>query len=188
LSLLPDNKAAIITMSSERTIFNTWSKERLINQIDSYFSKAKKNHSDPSMTGLALHLGCTRKNLIDYKETDEFGEILTRAKLRCENTLEEKMIAGTPPTGIMFILKNNYGWNDKVQIDQTVNGTISLAALFGQAAAQKAIQGRKQEVVDGEIIETPTNESIFDSKLERTIEGQKCSSVGRRNELPSDLF
>lgn len=177
-------------MSSERTIFQSWSKERLAMKVDQYFDKMKKDHIDPSMTGLALFLGCTRKNLIDYKETDEFGPILSRAKLMCENTLEQKMIAGTPPTGIIFILKNNYGWNDKVQIDQTISGTISLATLFNKAAEQKAVEGKKQEVIDGEVVETPTNESIFDSKLERTTREPEGSLFGSHSEktLPDNLF
>ena len=183
-------------MPGENTIFKSWSKERLSMKIDQYFDLMKKHHSTVSLTGLALHLHCTRKNLTDYKDTDEFGPILEMAKLRCENSLEEKMIQGTPPTGIIFILKNNYGWNDKVQIDTHLTGNISLSSLFDRAAEQKVLDGRKAEVIDGEVIETPTTESIFDSKIERTTREPEGSLFGNENvtevsnkaELPSELF
>lgn len=157
-------------MTSQRTIFKNFSKAGLAKRVDDYFDDVKKRKGVASMTGLALHLGCTRKNILDYQHTDEFGEILQTAKLRCENVLEEKMISGAPPTGMIFILKNNYGWNDKVEIDQTINGTLSLSALFDRAAQQKAIEGKKEEIIDGEIVETKTEELLFDSHEELSDE------------------
>ena len=187
----------------ELTIFKTMSATKLSGKIDDYFAKMKKQKTVPSITGLALHLNCTRQNIVDYGKTDEYADIISRAKLRCENVLEERMINGTPPTGIIFILKNNYGWQDKVKIDQTLTGTISLATLFDRAAQQKVLEGKKQEIVDGEIIETPTEESLFDgfgldsheseSKHGDSIEvdsseGSSLSNDQAPDQLPDELF
>lgn len=136
--------------------------------IDAYFAYCKKNKKPISITGLALHLKCTRAFLMDYKVTDDLGPIIQEAKLRCENSLEEKMIQGTPPTGIIFILKNNYGWKDKVEIDQNVNGRISLSTLFDQAAQKKAIA--QTTPIEGEIV------------------NKESSLIGSNESLPEDLF
>lgn len=170
-------------MSNAVTIFRNITRSKLEAKVNAYFDRIKKKKLTPSMTGLALELGCTRKNIIDYQETDEYGDILQTAKLRCENYLEEKMINGTPPTGLIFILKNNYGWNDKVEIDNKISGTISLASLFNQAAQQKALTGTKQEIIEGEIIKTATEESIFDLEEESIFEDKLTNE-----EIPEDLF
>lgn len=173
-------------MSAPLTIFKNLSKAGLELRIDEYFKKVKRKGLSASLTGLALHLGCTRKNIIDYRETDEFYEVLTRAKLRCENVLEERMIAGAPPTGMIFILKNNYGWSDKVEIDQTIKGNISLSSLFTQAAQQKALEGRKEEIVEGEIIETETKDLLFDSHEESELTNEEITTSS--TELDDELF
>lgn len=157
---------------SEATIFKYTSPESFERKVDEYFKLMKAKKSVASMTGLALHLGCTRKNLVDYKKTDAFGPAIERAKLRCENILEEKMISGTPPTGIIFILKNNYGWHDKVESEVNLTGTVSLAALFDKAAkaSSTAELENPDEPVVGEVI---SEEQITNQPLE---------------ELPDDLF
>lgn len=123
------------------------SRSKVENAIASYFSRK----GTKSITGLALHLGVTRRCLTDYSKTDKFGDLIEEAKLRCENILEERMIQGVPPTGMIFILKNNYGWSDKVDINQTVNGTISLASLFDRSQAVKAL--KEPEPIEAEVVE-----------------------------------
>ena len=146
----------------ELTIFKSISKEKLERKVEDYFNSCKKKHVPPSMTGLALHLKCTRKNIVDYKHTDEYGAILEQAKLRCENVLEERMINGTPPTGIIFILKNNYGWHDKIESDVNLTGNISLSKLFQQAEEKRLAEGTREDVIDGEVEELPLEENLFD--------------------------
>ena len=177
-------------MKGTLSIFRTKKPEVIQRKIDLYFENVKKNHDVPTLTELAMSLGCTRMNLVDYKHTDTFGPMISLAKSRCESFLEKKMISGVPATGIIFILKNNYGWNDKVQIDNHMSGSISLMTLFKQAGEQRRILGQKQEIVDGQIIETPTNESLFDSSLSEPHEELFGSSVGSNQiaELPDKLF
>lgn len=185
----------------EPTIFKNLSPATLEAKIGRYFDDAKKRKTVVSMTGLALHLGCTRKNLTDYKDTDEFGKILEQAKLRCENVLEEKMIQGTPPTGIIFILKNNYGWHDKIESEVNLTGSISLAKLFDSAAQQRRLEGTKDVIIDGEVTEAPTENLLFDSDREPSVvdtdesldsaveyKESKDSVVVTEDPLPEELF
>lgn len=140
----------------------TISETKLQEKIDSYFVKQKKSGMI-SFTGLALHLGVTRKTLANYAKTDRVGHILDMAKLRCENLLEERMIQGVPPTGMIFTLKNNYGWIDKSEIDQNIKGTVSLSALFDKAQQAKEKQIEEPEPIEGEIVE----DSLFPDKKEK---------------------
>lgn len=145
----------------------TISPAKLERRIEEYFAKVKKKKSSPSMTGLALHLGTTRRTLLEYKHTDRLGALLENAKTRCENVLEERMIAGVPPTGMIFILKNNYGWTDKIEVDQTLRGNLSLSSLFDQAQAMKKLKESNQaNAIEGEVVEEEPIDNLFGEEEE----------------------
>jgi hypothetical protein len=67
-----------------------------------------------TITGLALALNTTRETLLDYEDKEEFTDTIKAAKLRCEN-YNEQMLYGPSPTGTIFNLKNNYGWKDRTE-------------------------------------------------------------------------
>jgi hypothetical protein len=102
-------------------------KEELQEKIDKYFYESthneddtKKDEPDPiTMSGLAFYLGfADRQSITDYKKTDEFTFTIKRAKLRIENYLEARLL-GNNVTGIIFNLKNNFGWKDKSEFGIT---------------------------------------------------------------------
>ena len=149
-------------MSSSPSIFRQYSREGLQLRIDKYFKQIKKKKKSPTLTGLALEIGCTRINIVDYAKTDEFGEILSIAKLRCEHHLEERITDGAPPAGLSFILKNNYGWKEKTEVANTHTGLVSLGSLFDQAALAKK---KESDVIEGEIAEVEVLDDIEEIKL-----------------------
>ena len=56
----------------------------------------------------------------------EFVDTIKDAKRFIESCLEDKLVNGTTtPIGLIFALKNNYGWVDKQEIEQT-NKTVSV--------------------------------------------------------------
>lgn len=76
-----------------------------------------------TITGLALALGTTRRTLLDYedeygKEMPEYSHTIKAAKTKIEN-FNEQMLFGPSPTGTIFNLKNNYGWRDKTEQENT---------------------------------------------------------------------
>jgi hypothetical protein len=76
---------------------------------------------DPyTITGLAVALNTSRQTLLNYSERPEFFDTIKRAKDICEKFAEEGMFKGSIPAvpGI-FNLKNNYGWVEKQEIDNT---------------------------------------------------------------------
>ena len=85
-------------------------------------------------------LGMDRKDLLNYERCFEldrlkqypdsvrrgFVNTIKDAKRFIESCLEDKLINGnTTPIGLIFALKNNYGWVDKQEIEQT-NKTIKV--------------------------------------------------------------
>jgi hypothetical protein len=92
--------------------------EQLDSLIESYFENCKQENKPYTITGLALWLDTTRETLIDYQENKgyEFSDAIKRAKLKCENWVEEGALMNkVNPTSAIFNLKNNYGWKDKVE-------------------------------------------------------------------------
>ena len=88
-----------------------------------YDGNVRKRQIKPfTITGLGLALGMSRQDLINYSKKDEFFDTIKKAKMRVENYLEEKLISDGSSTGIIFNLKNNYGWKDK---QETINVGVS---------------------------------------------------------------
>jgi len=74
----------------------------------------------PTVTGLAWCLDLTRQGLIEYEAKTDFSDTIKRAKTRIEASLEQRLF-GSTVAGVIFNLKNNYHWQDK--IDHTVGGS-----------------------------------------------------------------
>ena len=82
----------------------------------------------PTITGLAVFLDTSRETLLDYenelhKNKDMppeirhgFSDTIKKAKLRIYDATEQQLYRGKP-TGAIFSLKNNYGWEDKTKVE-----------------------------------------------------------------------
>jgi len=89
-----------------------------------------------TITGLAIALDTTRDLLIDYGKKAEFSDTVRRAKQYIQNYTEEGFVTGKiNPMAGQFLLKNNYGWKDKSEIEH--DATDSLAALIATAHGNK---------------------------------------------------
>ena len=82
-------------------------------KIDKYFLDCDNNNEPYTVTGLALALDMSRQDLINYSNKEEFFDTIKKAKLKVENYLEKRLIKDSSCIGIIFNLKNNYGWKDK---------------------------------------------------------------------------
>jgi hypothetical protein len=74
-----------------------------------------------TVSGLALYLDTTRQGLINYENRDEFYDTIRRAKSKIEAFAEESLWTPKVATGVIFNLKNNFGWVDKSEVDSNVN-------------------------------------------------------------------
>ena len=103
--------------------------------IVEYFNECEAEGKKPTVSGLGYILGLTRRQILEYENCIENENVFARfddsvklrfrntikdAKAFIENCLEDKLINGnTTPIGLIFALKNNYGWVDKQEIEQT---------------------------------------------------------------------
>lgn len=71
-----------------------------------------------TITGLAMALDTSRETLLDYEEKAQFSDTIKRAKIRCQNYAEQNLFT-TTPTGSIFNLKNNYGWQEKTELEHS---------------------------------------------------------------------
>ena len=98
--------------------------------IDKYFNDCDKNNKPYTISGLALSLGIDRRTLINYGERDLFFAQIKNAKARVETMLEENLYRLGNNSGIIFNLKNNYGWKDQVEVKND-NDISKLDELLG---------------------------------------------------------
>lgn len=95
------------------------------NKAEEYFKECDKKDKPYTITGLAIALDTDRKTLLNYEQKDNFFPTIKKIKQKVENYAEEKLYdKDVPTTGVIFNLKNNYGWVDKQEVDANVNAEI----------------------------------------------------------------
>lgn len=101
--------------------------EVLQTKIDEYFAECDANGCPYTISGLAVALDTNRLTLIQYGEKDEFINTIKGAKARIE-AFNERMLYSkdVPTTGVIFNLKNNYGWKDTQEIEAKVDSKVNI--------------------------------------------------------------
>ena len=90
-------------------------KEEIIPFIEEYFT----SETTYTVPGLAYACGFnSRQQLWEYGQKDEFTDTIKRALLRIETQRSKNLIDSPIATaGKIFDLKNNFGWQDKKEIE-----------------------------------------------------------------------
>lgn len=105
------------------------SPEAMQELIDAYFKRCDIEEEPYTITGLALALDTDRHTLINYGNKEEFFHTIKKAKLRVENYAEKLLVSGKGNvTGVIFSMKNNYGWKDKTEQEVTSTETVTYYA------------------------------------------------------------
>lgn len=86
-----------------------------------YFMECDANNKPYTMTGLAIALDTDRKTLLNYESREEFFPTIKKIKAEVEKYAEEKLFSSSNTAGVIFNLKNNYGWVDRQEVDTKVN-------------------------------------------------------------------
>ncbi|MBR4973292.1 MAG: hypothetical protein IKY45_02375 [Clostridia bacterium] len=103
------------------------SAEAMQKDIDKYFADCDEKGRPYTVSGLAYALGTTRRTLLDYQEKDDFSHTIKNAKTKIELFNEEMLYSkDVSTTGVIFNLKNNYGWKDKQEIEAEVNSEVKI--------------------------------------------------------------
>lgn len=93
--------------------------EQMQEAIDAYFDKL--DGMPPTVTGLVLYLGFDHRSSLDYyiQEKPQFSGTIKAAKSRIEEFLEQTLYRQASVTGIIFNLKNNFGWKDEQKVEHS---------------------------------------------------------------------
>jgi hypothetical protein len=99
-------------------------------QYDEQIKMVKREARIPTVSGLAYALDTSRQTLLDYQATDEYFDTIKRAKQFIEAAVEALLVnGGVVPSGVIFNLKNNYGWVDKSEVSVTDKANAAKKAL-----------------------------------------------------------
>jgi len=112
------------------------SPEELQRLIDIYFAECDKKEKPYTITGLALALNFnSRQTLLNYEGRPEFMDTIKKAKMKCQNYAEESLYTNRQVAGIIFNLKNNYGWVDKHEVAHS--GSLTLEQALDELEGEK---------------------------------------------------
>lgn len=116
--------------------------EEAINQYfetEAFIGEGEDRQYAPTMSGLALALGVDRKTITNYANKDEFFPTIKRARAKVEIALEQRLY-GQSVTGVIFNLKNNFGWEDKRDLAHTSpDGSMSprtFSEMYGKPQSE----------------------------------------------------
>lgn len=87
----------------------------------------------PTITGLCLFLGISLDTFENYAKDKTLGEVISWARLVIEQYLEEQLSIRDKPQGIIFNLKNNFGYTEKSEV--TVGGVEEYIRGLGSEQA-----------------------------------------------------
>jgi hypothetical protein len=103
----------------------------LQDRIDAYFESCWVRHKDDktkdtrikpyTVSGLAVFLDVDRRTILNYGNREEYFPTVKKAKARIEAWTEEQLYRNTQVAGVIFNLKNNYEWKDKIDNDVTIS-------------------------------------------------------------------
>ena len=113
------------------------SNKALQEKIDAYFEHCIANKKPFTVSGLAYFLDVDRKTLCNYGEKAEFFHTIKKAKARIEAFNEESLYTNRNTAGVIFNLKNNFGWKDKNDINVAGNEAAiadKLREVFGDGS------------------------------------------------------
>lgn len=103
------------------------SAEAMQKDIDKYFAECDEKGKPYTVSGLAYALGTNRQTLINYEDKSGFIDTIKSAKAKIERFNEEMLYSkDVSTTGVIFNLKNNYGWKDKQEIEAAVNSDMNI--------------------------------------------------------------
>ena len=100
-------------------------------KIDDCGYPLDKDHKPPTITGLACYLNTTRDLLVDYESKPQFSDTIKRAKQRIEAYNEYLLVSKAGQVaGVIFNLKNNFGWKDRAEIENGLNADWEPVRIY----------------------------------------------------------
>ncbi len=106
----------------------------------------------PTVSGMCVFLGMTRQGLHNYKDKPEFVDTIKRALSLIESSFEEGLADGRiNPTAGIFIMKNNFGWKDKSEVDNNIK--VEEVKAINYTAPNQIEAKSEAKVIDAPVME-----------------------------------
>ena len=106
--------------------------EEVEEKINAYFNYCEEKEKPYTMSGLAYYLGIDRKTLLNYSKNEEYFHTIKKARDKVQMQLEECLYRLGNNSGVIFNLKNNFDWKDKIEHSssevENINKNISNIA------------------------------------------------------------
>lgn len=126
---------------------------------DAYFTACQEEKQWPTMAGLSLALGFSRRNQIYRQDWDQdYTHVLETARLMVEHAYEQRL-GGQSVAGCIFALKQ-MGWADKQEIDLKNDREIKEMAPEVREAKLKGLIDlvKRERLEDGTDVYEPGDE------------------------------
>ena len=99
--------------------------------IEGYFKICDKNAKVPTLANLAVALGVSREDLLDYNGDPQVAAALAYAKTRIAAVYEERILdAPEGNRGDVFLLKTNHGYTERSLVENRHTGEVKTRVQF----------------------------------------------------------
>jgi|GEM_PF-5683866 len=122
-----EKKGAVITVKMGRPLKYT-TPQKLQQAVDKFFETERY----PTVSGLQNHLEMSRSSMFDYRNRDDFSNIILKGIGKVSEIYEKKLVYGNGgnTAGIIFALKVGMGWKEPVaevrgSLDEETANTFS---------------------------------------------------------------
>lgn len=137
----------------------------LVRIISQYFSFCIDGNKHLTFSGLAVWLGISRSSLSTFgKRYPEYAETIKKAKGIVEAYFEELLLTKKNVAGVIFSLKNNFGWKD---IQENI---INTGPTYQQVIQNITQINQEIKILEGQ---HPTLEVEGNTHKQRVIEAEK---------------
>ena len=115
------------------------SEKELKKGITRYFKDCDKRDKPYTISGLALFLGfLSRDALMSYREKKQFSDIIKLARLKIQASYAEELTKRkVGVAGLIFIMKNNFGFTDRQEYTGADGQPISINLISFNQKAKK---------------------------------------------------
>lgn len=93
--------------------------EEVKEKINAYFNYCEEKEKPYTMSGLAYYLGIDRRTLLNYSKNEDYFPLIKKARDKVQMQLEECLYRLGNNSGVIFNLKNNFDWKDKMEVEKT---------------------------------------------------------------------
>lgn len=93
--------------------------EEVEEKIEAYFNYCEEKERPYTMSGLAYYLGIDRRTLLNYSKNEDYFPLIKKARDKVQMQLEECLYRLGNNSGVIFNLKNNFDWKDKMEVEKT---------------------------------------------------------------------